>query len=351
MERFTRPCCLRRPTAMQWGILAVITAASQATAQPPGGLVFTNRIGSNLAYCGLLGGPSGQSNFNTPTLTSDVISLTDPGGPTWGSSSASSQLMSTPSPSGLTISASGNAVRSPLVVFGTAATADVRDQWTFTLSTAVHFTLNVSVSATSTESVVSTSTFLFGGTSIVPDLGATPPPYSGTLTAPGTITLVTSGTLGPGVYLLSMLSRAESNANSWPFSGSFQTSINLSLQPSASAILRNAAPNPLSYTSNRPILGGTWIGTIDVGSTGHPFAQPFASSSPAMVALPGGPVLLIDFPVIEMASPLTGPLAAFGFPLPFDPALAGLAVYTQVVHFGGASGLTLSNAIDLVLGC
>ena len=84
---------------------------------------------------------------------------------------------------------------SATLFLGTYATADARDQWTFTISTAVHYTLNVSLSATSNEPVVSACNYFFAGGVITPDPGSTPPPYTAALSAPGTITRTLSGTL------------------------------------------------------------------------------------------------------------------------------------------------------------
>ena len=45
-----------------------------------------------------------------------------------------------------------------------------------------------------------------------------------------------------------------------------------------------------------------------------------------------------------------GPIASWSAPVPNDPSLAGIVVYTQAVHVFGVTPFALSNAQDLVLG-
>ncbi|TAJ04395.1 MAG: hypothetical protein EPO68_16975 [Planctomycetota bacterium] len=330
--------------------------AADVVAQSDGAPTFVSRNGGNLVGCGPTGGPSIWHTFATPTPTSDSIAVSDPGNllgsVVWGASMAASQLDALPSPNGLALAASGTVSRDalPPLGFGTAALADARDDWSFTLSEPVHFTLNVSLSATSTEAVVAGASFFFVGTSITPDAGSPPAPYSAALSAPGTFTLTTSGTLGPGLYLVNMQNRADSVFNSWPFSGSYQSSFTLALQPLAHATTRNVAPNPLSYTASAPILGQAWSGNVDLALTGHSFAQIFASFAAAQLPLASGQVLLINPPFFELTPPLPGPLATFSTALPGDPALAGIFLATQALHSGGAPSFALSNAVDLTLG-
>lgn len=336
--------------------VALSGSAADASAQTGGTPTFISRNGSNLVGCGPSGGPAISHTFATPTPTSDAIAVNDPGnlsgGAVWGASMAASQLDAMPSPTGLVLAASGNASRDALLPqgFGTAAVADARDQWTFTLAEPVHFTLIVSLSATSTESVVSAASYFFTGTSITPDAGSPPPPYATALTAPGTHTLSASGKLGPGQYFVSMQHRADSLFNSWPFSGGYQSSITLAFQPAALATPRNAAPNPLSYTAALPILGQSWGGNVDLALTGHSLAQVFASSAATQLPLASGQVLLLAPPVLSLTPLLPGPLASFSIALPSDPTLAGIFLPTQALHLGGAPSFALSNAIDLTLG-
>jgi hypothetical protein len=337
----------------RWALFAAALsgAAARAAGQSVGGLTFVNRNGSNVAYCGPTGASVGADHdFLTPTATADSIVLSEPGGPTWGASSASSQLSASPSASGLTLSSSGSVQRDPLAVFGVYATADARDDWAFTLSEPVRYTFHVALNATSTETVISHAAYFFVGPAITPDPGSPPAPYGASLTAPGTYTLASSGTLGPGQYLISLSSRTESVFNSYPFAGTSQNSLTLVLEPLAMAVPRNVAPNPLSYSATPPVLGQSWSGSVDVAVSGHDFAQIFGSFAPAQVPLPGGPVLLISPPVFAVTPPLAGPVAGFTVPLPADPALAGLFIPTQALHSGGAPTFALSNAIDLTFG-
>ncbi len=337
----------------RWALLAAVLsgAATSASGQSVGGLTFVSRNGSNVAYCGPTGATvSADHDFLTPTPTADSIVLSDPGGPTWGASSASSQLNASPSASGLALSSSGSVQRDPLAVFGVYATADARDDWAFTLSEPVRYTFHVSLSATSTEAVISNAAFFFVGPAITPDPGSPPAPYGGSLSAPGTTTLASTGTLGPGQYLISLSSRTESVFNSFPFAGTSQNSLTLTLEPLAKAVPRNVAPNPLSYSATPPVLGQSWSASVDVALSGHAFAQIFGSFAAAQVPLPGGPVLLIAPPVFAVTPPLAGPVAAFSIPLPADPALLGLFIPTQALHSGGAPSFALSNALDLTFG-
>jgi hypothetical protein len=357
--RATPSPLLRTPALLLALVLAGPAAEAVAQSggtQSAGTPTFVSRVGGNHVGCGPFPGPWILHSFSTPTPTADSIAVTDPGNLSgsviWGASSAASQLDATPSSVGLVLAASGTASRDALLPlgFGPGAVADARDDWSFTLAEPVHFTLNVSISATSTESIVSSASFFFVGTSITAAPGAPPPPYSAALAAPGTFTLATSGTLGPGQYFVNLQNRAASLFNSWPFSGSYQSSLTLAFQPAALATPRYAAPNPHSYTASLPILGQPWSGNVNLALTGHGFAQVFASFAPAQVPLAGGQVLLLHAPFFEFTPPLPGPLASFSLPLPGDPVLAGFLLSTQALHLGGQPSFALSNAVDLQLG-
>ncbi len=64
--------------------------------------------------------------------------------------------------------------------------------------------------------------------------------------------------------------------------------------------------------------------------------------------LHGDEVLVGGAFLFRSASPSNDGIAVHGNPLPADPALAGLQVFTQGVILGG--GLELLNAVDLVIG-
>jgi len=202
--------------------------------------VFILRNGANTAYCGPLGGPSIVNRFSTPDPTQDTASVSEPGNTNWSSSGATSQLDVTPSPSGITIHASGSVMRGPLLVFGVAATADARDNWEFTLTEPARFTWNVLFSGTSADPSAPTHGFNFGGFtpgSIIVDPGTAPEAFGGGMTGPGTLVRRASGRMMPGRYLVSFGSRVEGN-NTHPYSGSFNTSIALELGPDVPLITK-----------------------------------------------------------------------------------------------------------------
>ncbi|MEM7205197.1 MAG: zinc metalloprotease [Planctomycetota bacterium] len=121
----------------------------------------------------------------------------------------------------------------------------------------------------------------------------------------------------------------------------------------ASVTSRTGGANPDSYAAQRPLIGTTVGVTVNVGATGHSHAKLLGFAAPADIAFRGYALLVditsppggfFDLP------PAPGPMATQGLPIPAEPSLAGLVVYTQAVHFGGAPGFALSNAQDLRLG-
>lgn len=118
-----------------------------------------------------------------------------------------------------------------------------------------------------------------------------------------------------------------------------------------SAVFRNAGTNPASYSSELPILGGSFNATVDVASTGHAAALLFGFSSPTTLPLPGGQTLLAFGPAEILGLPVVvGSPANFELPIPNDVSLCGFAFSTQAAHFGGVTPFALSNALDLTLG-
>ncbi|MEW6072565.1 MAG: VCBS repeat-containing protein [Planctomycetota bacterium] len=128
----------------------------------------------------------------------------------------------------------------------------------------------------------------------------------------------------------------------------------------ALAVSRNFGANPASFRArNGPALGGTSAAFVDLAGTngrptGHTYATLAGYASPLTFVLPGGQTLLID-PTDPGAEILgwpvgVGPVAEFRFPIPDDPSLAGLRLFTQAAHLGGVSPFALSNALDLTLG-
>ena len=230
------------PSATSWviSVLAIACAAPSAAAQV---VTYPWHNGANSATCGPLGGPSSTHFFPDLVTTHDSIALSDPGGPQWSASDANSSLHAVLGPNGISLSNSGSANRDPLLVFGTWATADARDNWQFNLSAPTRFTLSVSLNATSSESAAGPQTFFFVGTQILPDPGSPPAPYSSAVYGTGSFTLAASGTLGPGTYLVSLAGRTE--GTSFPFSGSYDNSLLLALDCGVATSYCTAKPNSL----------------------------------------------------------------------------------------------------------
>jgi hypothetical protein len=121
----------------------------------------------------------------------------------------------------------------------------------------------------------------------------------------------------------------------------------------ASATFRNSGANPASYTSNTPVLGQVFTGSVDLTTTGHNFAFLFGFDTQIDFGLAGGQRLLcIDGGSGEfLAQALTaGPIAVFNVNVPNDVNLCGFEVCTQALHIGGVIPYALSNAQDLVAG-
>lgn len=120
----------------------------------------------------------------------------------------------------------------------------------------------------------------------------------------------------------------------------------------ASVTFRNGGTNPASYTASAPILGDNFAGTIDVGSTGNALGTIVGYASSLTLPFQGRTILvnILDPGGELLALPLApGPIANIIVTIPNDPCLAGLPLFTQGIHVGGAP-YVLSNAQDLVLG-
>ena len=124
----------------------------------------------------------------------------------------------------------------------------------------------------------------------------------------------------------------------------------------ASVTSRNAGSNPASYTtSTPPILGDTYTAVVDLaGTTGHTYALLVGYSTPATFTLGGGQTLLVNVAdpngELLMQPFLSGPVATYDIPVPYDVVFAGFEASTQALHFGGISPFALSNSQDLSLG-
>jgi hypothetical protein len=330
------------------GACLALALFSASAATPAQSVVYTQRNGGNLAGCGqLVGGPSVWNRFLTPDPTNDSISVSDPGGSGLPASAATARLDALPSTGGISLQVAGSAQRTAPAGTTITAVSDSRDVWQFTLSVPMRFTLHASLGTASTEATMPPSHFTFAGP-IVPDPGSPPLPYQHTLQAPGSFSLAATGTLLPGNFIITLFGRAESQAS--PFSMSFANSFSLTFQPAAQATSRQVTGNPNSFTSGVPVLGQVWNAAVDVGSTGHTSAVVFASFAPAQIQIAPGLTLLLGGTVLEFLPVAPGPVAAYGFAMPANPALAGARLFTQAVHFGGAPSLRLSNSRDLTLG-
>ncbi len=122
----------------------------------------------------------------------------------------------------------------------------------------------------------------------------------------------------------------------------------------ASVGYRNSGANVDSYAASRPILGSTFQATVDLTTTGHTSAVILGYDRGDTLAVMNGYFLLVDpsstpsawFPPVV----LNGPTAQLSYAIPNDSALCGLRIFTQAVHAGGAPGIALSNAQDLLFG-
>ncbi len=110
------------------------------------------------------------------------------------------------------------------------------------------------------------------------------------------------------------------------------------------------------YTATAPIMGSTWTATVDNRSTGHFLAGVRGYANPLELYLPRtGGYLLID--PLSPGGELTQLPPKFGYgivawtpSIPIDPLLAGFTLSTQGAGIGSATGTTMYNAYDLVVG-
>lgn len=119
----------------------------------------------------------------------------------------------------------------------------------------------------------------------------------------------------------------------------------------SSVAWRNFGTNPDSYVAAPPSLGRDWTATVDLTTTGHDTAKVYGYAQKARSApLPSGNVYLVTGARRFQLPARSGPEATWTVPIPADPALCGIAVYTQAVHLFGVEPYALTNAQDLVVG-
>jgi len=122
--------------------------------------------------------------------------------------------------------------------------------------------------------------------------------------------------------------------------------------PSASAASRNGTGVNSALLANvtLPVLGASW--RLDINCIGHApsLAYFLVYGSPVTGPIIGAGEILVGGQFFFRTSVAhSGNVRSFIIPVPNDPALCGLAAYTQGVCFGNP-GAKLSNAIDVVLG-
>ncbi|MEQ1893291.1 MAG: hypothetical protein ABL998_12155 [Planctomycetota bacterium] len=120
--------------------------------------------------------------------------------------------------------------------------------------------------------------------------------------------------------------------------------------PRASATLRTAPGNVLSYTATPPVLGGVFRAEVDVTLSSNDSAFVVASLQPTTIPLSTGQSLLAGVTQARFLPIENGPIARWEECIPNDPTLAGITIATQAFQFGGAAPLNLSNAFDLTFG-
>ena len=124
--------------------------------------------------------------------------------------------------------------------------------------------------------------------------------------------------------------------------------------PLAGSEQRTVMPNATSLSTDLPILGRDLLLTVDLATTGHSAAAPFAFASRSEVPLANGQVLLTNDPnglgEFLAAPAISGPSASLDVPVPALTSLLGFRMTLQAVHFGDVVPYALSNARDLVLG-
>ncbi len=120
----------------------------------------------------------------------------------------------------------------------------------------------------------------------------------------------------------------------------------------ARAVLRNGSGlNPLCLASvTPPLLGGTWSVTVDSsfqpGTTRSYLVLRDAPASGPVLAI--GEILVGGVRLLTASKRASGGPDLFSFPIPSDPALAGIRGSCQGLLFG--STLKLCNALDVVIG-
>ncbi len=226
----------RSPRSLRSSILCALISLIATQAASAQLVTYTSRIGQDLVACGPQFGPFVNNTFLTPTETHESIAVSDPGSLQWSPSEASATFDATPTQSGITLAGTGQTSRDAIIEFATGATADTRDQWIFTVSTTTRFSFIASLSATNSAGPMPPQSYLFaafgGGAQVLLDPGIPPTVFGGSLVSPGTLVVTATGTFLPGQYIVSLQGRAE-GTNVWPHDGSFDNSLSLAFDSTA----------------------------------------------------------------------------------------------------------------------
>jgi hypothetical protein len=111
--------------------------------------------------------------------------------------------------------------------------------------------------------------------------------------------------------------------------------------------------NPDVYTSNAPILGESWVATVD--TSGHPGVTTtvvVGRQLPTSGSFFAYGELLIDLgsPLLfQSVQPVIGGVSTHTAPIPVDFGLIGASAFTQALMFGG--GVQATNRVKLTAGC
>lgn len=118
----------------------------------------------------------------------------------------------------------------------------------------------------------------------------------------------------------------------------------------ASATVRNGSGvNPLVLSCPAtPVLGGTWVARLDCSGHGSGLALLLVRSLPQTLPTSQGELLVGGPLLLRRIHPHLGAAAAFTESVPADLALLGSTACVQGACTG--SGVSLSNALDLLLG-
>ncbi len=114
--------------------------------------------------------------------------------------------------------------------------------------------------------------------------------------------------------------------------------------------------NTTGYVAVAPIIDTTWTATVDLSGTTNGLGGIASFETTAEVYLPGiGDYLLVNIldpggDVIGLVPQSGAGVLTWNLDLPCDPSVLGSFVATQGWGFGGADGITLHNAYDLVVG-